>query len=45
MEYAAPPPKAEPGEEQEKRRPADRSTDRASAMPVENQTVLKSLLD
>jgi hypothetical protein len=39
------PQKATPGEEQEKRRPADRSTDRSSAMPVENQTILKSLLD
>ena len=39
------PQKATPGEEQEQRRPADRSTDRASAMPVENQTILKSLLD
>jgi len=39
------PKKAKPGEEQEKRRPADRSTGRTSIMPVENQTVLKSLLD
>ena len=38
-------PKKRPGEEPNKGRPANRLTGQASAAPVENKTVLRSLLD